>query len=282
MNAPQDLGPDFRSWLGDIPSMPPDLPTRTIEETDHTPQRRRRPWFLPSRTPTAGADDGKEHTLSTVLTSTTRGLRSAPSGGTRTMFSATKLIAAVTVVALSGALLLAGPFTQKADPSEPLAAVDDSLAATLFSGQMSDLSNDDPGKSESYDWGYSIADRLFSAELELTDERLSGPARIRSNFYARDWDWQEALSIFLENDGGSWVGTGRGYMDPASTGGSLGAGLHMQVVLQGQGGYEGLNAIMAIDQVSSDQPLEVSGAITHLDLPPAPGPAPRTFESAGD
>ena len=142
------------------------------------------------------------------------------------MFSATKLVAAAAVLALSGTLLLAGPFTtqQAEDLVAPAATTNDPNAVTLVSGQMSDWSKDDAGKSESRDWGYSIVDRLWTAELALTDERLSGPTRIRGNIHAQYWDQQGALSVFLENDGGSWVGTGRSYLDPASTGGSLGAG----------------------------------------------------------
>ena len=52
----------------------------------------------------------------------------------------------------------------------------------------------------------------------------------------------------------------------------------MRLVLQGQDGYEGLTSILTIDQASSDQPLEVTVAITTLALPLAPGPAPTTFE----
>ena len=280
-----DMDPKLRSWArsrGDRPA-PAELGRRVLDiPTDETtsPQRRRWLWFLPGPKPTAGADDQGHSTQPTAPTTPTRELRLTPIGGTRTMFSATKLVAAAAVAAPSGALLLAGPFTTRPaeDPVEPTANTNDSAVFTLVSGQMPDLTKDDQGASQTHDWGYLITDRLWTTTFELSDER---PARVRSNFHALEWDWQGAHSIFHENDGGSWVGTGRSYLDPAATEGGLGAGQHMHFALQGQEGYEGLNAILAIDQAASDQPFEVTGAVTPFALPSMPGPAPTTFVSDG-
>ena len=89
MNAPRELGPDFRSWMDDGPPMPADLPERTLRQTRHTRQRRRWLWFLPAREPTAGVPSGHDRLPPTVPMKTT------PIGGLM-MISPTKLIAAAT------------------------------------------------------------------------------------------------------------------------------------------------------------------------------------------
>ena len=114
MNAPRDLGPDFREWLSDIPSMPPELPERTLDETRHTRQRRRWLWFLPGRRPTAGADGEPDRTEPAEVIST------RPIGGIRTMFSATNVAAVVATAALAGALAVAAPLATQ-DGNRPAA-----------------------------------------------------------------------------------------------------------------------------------------------------------------
>ena len=118
MNAPRDLGPDFRSWMGDAPEPPEVLPARTLEQTRHTRQRRRWLWFLPGRKPTAGAldepDDGPAPSDQPTV-----GITPGRVKGTITMFSATKLIAAASVLALSAGIASSGVLTT--EPGTPAA-----------------------------------------------------------------------------------------------------------------------------------------------------------------
>jgi hypothetical protein len=112
----------------------------------------------------------------------------------------------------------------------------------------------------------------------MTDDRLSGKARVRFDAHAAEWTWTWTGSVYLENGGGSWVGTGYGYLDPPSTGGELGAGSHERLVLVGQDGYAGLTAILDLDARDPDSPTTVTGAIMSIDLPEAAGAAPTIFE----
>jgi hypothetical protein len=276
MNAPRDLGPDFREWLSDIPSLPPELPARTLEETRHTRQRRRWRWFLPGPKPTAGAKDERDRTrLAEAITT-------RPIGGTRTMFSATNVAAAVAITALAGALLVAAPLATQ-DGSQPAAPAADVEAAgvTLVSGVIEGTGQEYAGSTESHDWGYAVRDALKAVEFAVSDERLSGPALLRGNWNrpADDmWTWVATETVYLQNEGGSWTGTGYAYADPPATEGEYGSGTHERLVLEGHDGYEGLTAILDLDSEHMHAPTEVSGAIVPLDLPEMPAAAPTTLE----
>lgn len=276
MNVPRDLGPDFRSWLRDVPPMPPELPERTLDQTRRTRQRRRWLRFLPGRKPTAGADDREGRTRLTASNTSTR------IGGISTMFSPTKLVAAAAVAALMGGMLVAGPFATQ-DSNKPAAPTVDDVAAgiTLVSGDVAAQHQGYFGDTESRDWGYAVRDALSSAELAMSDERLSGEAIFRGHWNRLgddSWTWVATESVYLENEGGSWTGTGHAYVDPASTGGSLGSGRHERLVLEGQDGYEGLTAFLDFDSEHADAPIKISGAIVTLGLPEMPGAAPTTLE----
>ncbi len=275
MNAPRDLGPDFRSWMRETPAMPPELPTRTLDETRHTRQRRRWLWFLPGPKPTAGAGGRSDRIRPTAPTTTIR------FGGTSTMISPAKLVTGAAVAALMGALLLARPFTSQevSDQASPAGPSDEPIV-TLVSGQMSGrFDQDSPGKTEATDWGYSVTDALGTFQLDTSDERLSGPLRMRTDYYARSgYEYGPfAFTVYLENDGGSWDGSGVAYLDPIATEGDPG-GAHMQAVLSGQDAYQGMTAILAMDTQGWSSDWAVSGSLQPFQLPPAPEAAPTSFE----
>ena len=268
MNTPRDLGPDFRSWLRDVPAPPPELATRTLDQTRHTRQRRRRLWFLPGPTPTTGADDHRGPARSTPTTD-------VPSGGTTiTMFSPAKMVAAATALALTGALLLAGPFTTPAQPP-PAAPAYEPGVITPVEGTMRVRTQPRAGDIGTYAGGTSSLDEWWETEYEVSDPRLNGVAVSRHNrnlpVDSTSHGGARTITIRLDNDGGTWVGTGRAYSDPRS-------GIHYQVHLTGQGGYEGLDAIIALDNESASAPFEVSGAIISGGLPEMPEEVPATAE----
>lgn len=195
------------------------------------------------------------------------------------LFTPSKLLTAAAGVTLAAALMLVEPFATQ-DTVEPItpAADTESPGVTRVGGVMELTSEDFPGYTEALERGYSITDRLSTGELRMSDERLSGRARVRGNAHADEMSWVWTESVYLENDGGAWVGTGYGYLDPASTGGELGSGNHERLVLVGQGGYAGLTAIIDLDAAHYDAPVEVTGAIVPFDLPEAPEAAPTAFE----
>lgn len=195
------------------------------------------------------------------------------------LFTPSGLLTAAAGVTLAAALMLVGPFASE-DTVEPIAPAADIEApvVTLVNGVMELTSEDFRGYTEALERGYSITDLLNTGEFTMSDERLSGRARVRGNAHADEMTWVWTESVYLENDGGAWVGTGYGYLDPVSTGGELGSGNHERLVLVGQGGYAGLTAIIDLDAANYDAPVEVTGVIVPFDLPPAPEAAPTTFE----
>jgi hypothetical protein len=267
MSAPRDLGPDFRAWLDDIPPMPPDVLARTLDETRHTGQRRRWLRFLPVRRPAAGAHDREGRPWSEPSNAT------APIGGTTMILSPTKLATAAIAAALVGSLLLARPFTTS-ERSLP-AAPDASKAGviTLVEGNMYTLSKDDIGSPDTYDGGPARVDEWWTTEFRTNDARLNGIAVSRHNrnllgssgsFYRGS----RAITVRLENDGGAWVGSGLAYMEPDTT------VLHYRLLLEGQGGYDGLDAIIDLDNPVITAPFKLAGAILSGGLPEFPEPVP--------
>jgi hypothetical protein len=198
------------------------------------------------------------------------------------MFSATNVAAAVTITALAGALLVVGPLTDQ-DGQQPAApaAGDETAGVTLVNGVVEQTSQEYPGDTESHAWGYVVRDGLNAIEFTMDDARLSGPARVRFNWHRPSddlWTWLGTESVYLENEGGSWTGTGYGYADPPSTEGEPGSARHERLVLVGHDSYEGLTAILDLDSEHTGAPLEVSGAIVALSLPAMPADAPTTIE----
>ena len=75
------------------------------------------------------------------------------------MFSPAKLVTAAAVAALSGALLLAGPFANPVDDPASPAALSDLPPAALVSGQAAGTPEDwKMGTIERHDWGLLVHD----------------------------------------------------------------------------------------------------------------------------
>lgn len=266
------------SWLhrSDRPARRPnDNVARALEQIHHTRQHRRRLWFLPGPKPTAGAD-GRQGSVEPAAR-----IETVAIGGTATMFTPTKLFTGAAIAALMGALLLARPFMSQDvnDPASPAGPSDEPIV-TLVSGEASGyFSVDSGGKTESANWGYTVTDALGTWELDMSDERLSGRSRMRTDYYARSGSEYGpfAFSMYVENDGGSWDGSGVAWLDPAATQGEP-SGAHSHVVLRGQDGYEGMTAILAMDTPDGSSDWAVSGVVQPFELPPTPEAAPTTFE----
>lgn len=279
MNAPRDLGPEFRTWLADAPPMPADLPARTLELTRVTRQRRRWLWFLPGPKSTAGTDELGGRMDVPAHRPVTGGLASARIGGTTTMFTATRLVALATVMAVIGSLSLVLPLGQPKDPTPPTAPAAVPSYVTEVSGTMKIISSEFGGAPERGavgGEGLAFMGQLWTSEYDMDDPRLDGRARHRVNHYDLHGQSTRAETIFLQNDGGAWAGTAYAYADPDTR------GLKYRQILEGQGGYEGLVAIVDAVEPRLSGYYELTGAIIAGGLPPMPEPAPSTFESQAE
>jgi hypothetical protein len=233
----------------------------------HTRQQRRRLWFLPGPKPTAGARDEPDRATRPYLPTVTP-------ERTTTMFSAVKLVAIAASIALAGALALALPASQPEGPAPGAESAAAAAELTPFTGMMLVRSTDRAGDRVEHDWGIARMDQQWTFEYDLDDERLNGMGRSRVNNHQITGSngGPKSYTLYIENDGGSWVGTGRAYN------GVNGGGWHHQMVLTGQGAYEGLAAILSADQHSMSSVLEVSGVVFTGGLPALPEPAPTDFE----
>lgn len=119
--------------------------------------------------------------------------------------------------------------------------------------------------------------RVTEMTFDSSDARLSGEVTSAGNrLVSRDGSFVEAESYVIANDGGRWFGQATGRL--AARPGSdyvIGNGLlpaapdHQDVVLlRGEGGYEGLSAVVDVDW--SQEPLTASGTIYIGELPTAP------------
>ena len=263
MNAPRDLGPDFRSWLRDVPEAPADLPARTVAQTRHTRQRRRWLWFLPGPKPTAEADQNQD-----------RDERAAPmiepTGGTRTMFSATKMVAIAAAIALYGAVMLAGSLNQPPDAPVPGAPAFEPGEITPISGTLRVLGQDNAGMITRYDWGETVEGEQWTVRITTDDPRFSGVNTGYHNLYAVGPDSIDLRTYngrFFTKEG-SWLTTGRGYQNP------LTGGIQYQEYAIGEGALEGLSAITSCGQEQFSNMFQCEGVIFEGGLPEMPAEAP--------
>jgi hypothetical protein len=123
--------------------------------------------------------------------------------------------------------------------------------------------------------------RQQGRQMEMTwassDTRLSGDVICAGDREVnRDGSFVESATFVITNDGGRWVGRSMGLAaaDPVTdivVGNGLlpeGPDREELVLFQGEGGYEGLSAIVHADW--NQEPPVVTGTIFRGDLPPAP------------
>ncbi len=172
MTHDRDLDPQVQAWLDELPPGPPDrnaVYARVMDRLPDTHQRRHR-WPFRWNPFAAGA------------------MRSAdangphPRGRSTTMLNATRAMAIVTVLALTGTLaLVAGPFAPAQEPA-PAATLERSAADVgRFTGVMT-FGPETVDPVVSID-GEVQSERGGSVPMVLTgsDERLAGQAMIEWN-----------------------------------------------------------------------------------------------------
>lgn len=235
--------------------------------------RQRRRWlrFLPGPRPTAEADDGWDQSRSTDHI--TGGPMPAPTGGTRMMFSATKLAGLVAAIALFSALLLAGPVSPPSDDTAPAAPVAEHGEVTHFSGVSRSLEAEDSGQepvSTRHPWGEEVLGALVTLGIESDDQRYRG---IYSGYHNVDVvqpgsNWLSSSNGRLFTDDGSWHIEGRAYKDP-ETGATI-----AQEYAVGEGAHEGLYALTTYMQKPGSSTVNFDGVIFEGSLPETPEMAP--------
>lgn len=187
------------------------------------------------------------------------------------MFSATKMLAATAVVALFGGVLAVGQLTPSTADQAP--AAEAPLAAAPrgepveFQGRWSyggglqggaiDLHDD--GWLEQHDQGWALG------ITEPGDPRLDGRLTLRASAIQKAGTeiWNGAFRI--ENETGSWQQ--RPMIQSVKLSGEP-EPMTWTAVFDGEGGYEGLTAVMGITRRSAG--WDVEGVVIDGALPPAP------------
>lgn len=238
--------------------------SQAMAEIHRTGQRRHWLWFLPGPKPTAGADDHARQATPTMTDHRT--------GGTRSMFSATKLFAGAATVALLGVLVVSGPFAGEPRPETTSSIGADPGEISRYSGVLRLMKNHDPGTIEYTDWGSRMEGGRLSATHEMDDPRVSGISHCNYSQFTTDngAGWLRANNCRLFNDEGSWHSMSRGYLAPGN------GGVHYQHEMVGEGGYDGLFAVQRCDMPAQTATMECEGAVYQGGFPDTPAEAPDT------
>ena len=180
------------------------------------------------------------------------------------MFSPVSALAGALVFALGGAFLITQPFSQP----EPAPAAEGTAAPVLVEVTGTSRPGGCSGVAEitSTESGYQSIGHSCNPTWKFSDPRLNGTATNWTNLYsyAQEGDTVniESWALVIENDEGAWR------LRPTARvafGGSSAEPLWPQIwLLDGEGGYDGLTAVLTVDN------YEPHGYIIDGDLPPAP------------
>ena len=281
----EQMAPVLRSWMHDTDRTPPDArqsADHVMARVQHTRQLGRW-WWLPSfaRTTASAPTTDMTTEVQPAPSPATNGQSATVTRSTNSMFSPAKAIAAgVLVFAIGGVLLIAQPFDQQG-ASVPGAATDGvGLEPASVTGEMKVLRSvrDGGGLEGEIADGVWHEEGPWSGRFEMDDSRLTGDATgyDGGNRYQMDENHVGLAevgggTITIENDGGAWEGSTLGV---SGTERSDMLRDTMVVELTGTGGYDGLSALLFVDQdqpVSWDRPLpdfEVYGVIVPGELVP--------------
>lgn len=267
------LGKAIGGFYRETDATPPDSreSARQVRtRLQRTPQVRRRRWlpsWLPRRTSPADTSRPTEYQPSPIPA--TNGHTPTVIGRTQSMFSPVKaLIAAALVFGIGGAFLVAQPFQQQG--SVPGAQTED-IAPTWVTGNIT-YAPSCSGPDIEMDGGVR-RDRNYECRPQTwtaSDPRFSGVvvSRWNEDVYQTDHG-SVAVNMtadFLRNDEGGWACSASNLYE--------GSGLYpthltgKTATCVGQGGYEGLSAILVVDEAKVGHPFV--GLIFSGDIPPLP------------
>jgi len=265
----------LETWFEDTDPRPPDVRQTSAQVMAHVPRtrQRRRPWSLP------GLGRGAQATIAADTTEfqpspnpATDGHTPTVIGRTQLMFSPTKaLVAGALVFGIGGALLIAQPLQQEGGvpgaETEPVAPV-------WVTGTIQGAPSCSDGQTE------TDGDVRRSRDVECSpqtwtssDPRLSGEVvrRWNDDIYQTE---EGTISVdmdsaYLRNDGGGWVCSNAGLLKGEGMYAELVGGPSYTFTCTGNGGHEGLSAIL-VSGATTGFNEEFVGLIFSGDFPPLP------------
>jgi hypothetical protein len=193
------------------------------------------------------------------------------------MLNATRAVAIVAVLALTGTLaLVAGPFAPT-EQAAPAATLERSFVDVgRFTGVMTFGPADASVDSVASVVGEVESERGGSTTVVLsgTDARLTGEARLDWNADNLGPTFSQASIVAgwlaLENEGGGWEGPWRGVTYPADAEAQLPATTRTSATLTGTGGYDGLTAQVYFYLAPDTSVAEVEALIFPGEFPDYP------------
>jgi hypothetical protein len=271
MTADKQMGPILRSWLKDTTVTPPDAQHSVGQVMNRLPEvNKKRRWRLPSlrskpATPTTIPDTEDQPTSIPAL----NGHSPTVLGRTHSMFSPVKAITAGALVfALGGAFLITQPFGQQGDSVPGAAQPDEALTPAFVTGTVTG-GQTAPTETQTAEDGFTRIEVVGGDPdvWEASDARLSGEVTYAGNWqrYPYPASMQvEAATYELVNEGGRWLGQATAIATATLDGWDA-------VVFNGEDGYEGLTAYVAIDW--STEPASFTGGVIPGEMPALPEPA---------
>lgn len=179
------------------------------------------------------------------------------------MFNATRVVAAVAIVALGGSLaLIAGPLEPAEEPLAPSASLgpEDVVYVT---GEATYLGDTEACEITFEDDYTDEQDCGVEYEFAMDDPRLSGLTSAvidRRDPMGLTDTATIAGTTEVENEGGAWVGSYQGVALPGI------APMRMFWVGTGSGGYEGLSAVLFFDSTNVGSVFALEGMILPTEM----------------
>jgi hypothetical protein len=260
--------PVLGTWLKDTAAAPPDpqeTARKVAERLPQTPQVRRR-WWLPSQR--------AAHQPSPIQA--TSGHTPTVIGRTKSMLSPVKTITAGALVfAIGSVFLIAQPFDQQ--PVVP-GAETEAVAPTWVTGNISFAPGCTSPDSDEVDGAVRRSRNVECSPQAWTSSDLRLTAEV-SRWYNEDTFQTDEGSItvnmdaaYLRNDGGGWACSNSGLLRGSGMSSKDVTGGTFTHTCIGDGGYEGLSAILVLDQAGAGNSEEFVGLIFSGDFPPLPEP----------
>jgi hypothetical protein len=152
---------------------------------------------------------------------------------------------------------------------------EEAVTATYVTGEVTDYMPLQNGSQASEDGLWMMTDDQYELEIAWSDPRLPALKHGRENqyqYHKGDDLWAQALAgtIRLEGPNRAWVGTAHGMADEDA---ERGRQMTKVMVLEGEGDYDGLHAIIVatIDEAVTPLP-SYEGFDFERDLSPLPEP----------
>ena len=231
MTIGNDLEQRLDSWMQEDATLPDDL-REVLARLPETPQRRHR-WSL---------------TLADVT------------WRTRTMFSATRVAAAIAIFALGASVaLISGPLGPSAQPAPGQFAAESPSPGVIVSGGSTHIGLERYGDEVIEDGIPRLRDNRTVSTAEMDDPRVSGTYRLTQSGQNLGGLGPMWGTMRVENEDGAWEGPVSGYWTDVDT--------YFSGCLAGESAYEGLTYCMRVAADTVLRDVATDGLIYQGDLP---------------